>query len=172
MEPSLLMLRGTFEMTDDEVNAAMRVAAADPSAPGHHAAGCIMKHGHFKVLYEKDPQDVKVNADPGAAIARAAEKEFGTNAVRYSKPKLKDVATDFPVRGRSGRIQPAISASETLSTLHPTSLDYVFIVPGLEAKAKTWLEQNRGNILAAAGKQEDEENDTRPKSSTADTAQS
>lgn len=160
-------VEGHLRMTDDEVNAAMRVAASDSSAPGHHPASCIMRHRHFKVLYEKDARDVKLNSNPGAAIAKAAESEFGAAVVRYSRPKLKDVATDFPVRSRSGHIQPAISASETLSTLHPTSMDYVFIDPALETKAKVWLEQNRNSILAAAAEQEDEENDTRSKSGPA-----
>jgi hypothetical protein len=149
-------LEGHLRMTDDEVNAAMRTAASDATLPGHRPAHCIMRHGHYKVLYERDPQDAKVNSEPGAAIARAAEREFGADAIRYSKPKVKDVATDFPVRGRDGRIQPAISASETLSKLQPTAMEYVFIDPPLKSKAKAWLDKNRDNILATAGEQEDE----------------
>jgi hypothetical protein len=163
-----LLSEGTFPIdiedhlktTDDEVNAAMRIAASDPKAPGHHAAHCIMRHCHYKVLYERDPQDAKVNSQPGAAIASAAEIEFGKDAVRYNKPKIKDVATDFPVCGRDGRIQPAISASETLSKLQPTAMEFVFIDPQLKDKAKTWLDKNRNNILAAAGEQEDQDHET------------
>ncbi|MGA7217370.1 MAG: HD domain-containing protein [Candidatus Sulfotelmatobacter sp.] len=170
-----LLQEGTFpvdteshlKITDDEVNAAMRVAALDPDCPGHMPARCIMKHCHFKVLYERDPQDAKVNSEPGLAIAKAAEREFGSKVIRYSKPKVKNVATDFPVRGRDGRIQAGISASETLSKLQPTAMEYVFIDPELKAKAKAWLEVNRDNILAAAGKQEDEEHEAQPTSSTA-----
>ena len=120
-------LEGHLRLTDDEVNAAIRVAGSDPRLPGHLPARCIMRHCHFKVLYERDSQDAKLNSEPGLAISRAAELEFGANAVRYSKPKVKDVATDFPVRGRDRRIQPAISASETLSKLQPTAMEYVFI---------------------------------------------
>jgi uncharacterized protein len=165
-------LEGHLRMTDDEINAAMRVAASDSRHPGHIPARCIMRHCHFKVLYERDPQDAKVNSEPGAAIARAAEREFGTDAVRYSKPKVKDVETDFPVRGRDGRIRPAISASETLSKLQPTAMEYVFIDPQLEDRGKAWLDQNRDDILAAAGEQEDEEHETQPKSSPAHTVES
>jgi hypothetical protein len=165
-------VEGHLRMTDDEVNAAMRLAASDPKAAGHVPAGCIMGHRHYKVLYEKDAQDVKVNSEPGAAIARAAENEFGSNAVRYSKPKLKDVATDFPVRSRNGRIQPAILASETLSKLQPTSLDYIFIDPGVEPKAKSWLDQNRRRILETAGEEEDEFDDARTANSVTDATKS
>ena len=114
-----------------------------------------MRHRHFKVLYERDPQDAKVHSNPGAAIARAAEIEFGVDAVRYSKPKVKNVAGDFPVRERDGRIQPAISVSETLSKLQPTAMEFVFIDPKLEAKALDWKKNNRAKILAAAGEEED-----------------
>ncbi len=51
-------------MTDDEVNAAMRVAAMDKSKRGHDAARCIMTHRHYKVLYERNPQDIKLNLIP------------------------------------------------------------------------------------------------------------
>jgi len=152
-------IEGHLKTTDDEINAAMRIAASDAKAPGHHAAHCIMRHCHYKVLYERDPQDAKLNSEPGAAIARAAEIEFGKDPVRYSKPKVKDVATDFPVRGRDGRILAAISASETLSKLQPTAMEYVFIDPQLKDKAKTWLGKNRDKILAAAGEQEDQDHE-------------
>jgi len=145
----------------DEV---MRLAAANPKLSGHHAADCIMRHRHFKVLYERDPQDAKVNSNPGAAIAKAAELEFGPDAIRYSKPKVKDVAGDFPVRERDGRIRPAISVSETLSKLQPTAMEYVFVAPKLEAKAEDWKEQNREKILATAREEEDE-HETQPESS-------
>lgn len=128
-------VEGHLRMTDDEVNAAMRTAASDPKLAGHRPAYCIMRHGHYKVLYQRDPQDAKVNSEPGAAIAKAVGREFGAEFIRYSKPKVKDVSTDFPVRGRDNRIQPAISASETLSKLQPTAMEYVFIEPQLKDKS-------------------------------------
>ncbi|MBZ5721001.1 MAG: HD domain-containing protein [Acidobacteriia bacterium] len=158
-------VEGHLRITDDEVNAAMRLAASAPNLRGHRPASCIMRHSHFKVLYEKNPQDAKVHSDPGAAIANAAEIEFGTEAIRYSKPRVKNVAPDFPVRGRDGRIQPAISASETLSKLQPTSQEYVFVDPQLRAKAKSWLNNNQDTILAKAQReeQEDEKHEADPK---------
>jgi hypothetical protein len=106
-----LFREGTFStgiedhlrMTDDEVNAAMRAASLDTKAPGHQPASCIMGHSHYKVLYQRNPQHVKVNSEPGKAIAEAAEKEFGPSAVRYNKPKVKGVTTDFPVCDRDGK---------------------------------------------------------------------
>jgi hypothetical protein len=65
------------------------------------------------------------------------------------------VAGDFPVRERDGRIQPAISVSETLSKLQPTAMEFVFIDPKLEVKALDWKQKNRARILEAAGEEED-----------------
>jgi HD superfamily phosphohydrolase len=143
-------VEGHLRMTDDEVNAALREAALEATHRGHQSASCIMRHKHFKVLYEKNPQDAKVHSSPGEAIAKAAQLEFGAEAIRYSKPKVKNVAPDFPVRERDERIQPGISASDILSRLQPTSMEYVFIDPRLAVQAAQWLESNRDSVLIAA----------------------
>lgn len=161
-----------LKMTDDEVNAAMRLAASDPSRAGHDSARRIMTHSHFRVLYERNPQDAKVNSDPGGAIARAAVHEFGADSIRYSQPKLKNVAADYPVLTRDGRIEPAISISEMLSNLKPTSTDCVFVKPDLEDRAAIWLSNNRVGILTAAQAQEDEDHETKPKSGSIDATRS
>lgn len=172
-----LLSEGTFsidperhlQITDDEVNAAMRVAAATPSRAGHDAARRILTHSHFKVLYERNPQDAKVNFDPGRAIAEAAQLEFGSGFIRYSKPRLTSGVPDFPVSTRDQRIEAAISVSEMLSKLQPTSIDYVFIHPDLRDKAKVWLDRNRDKVLTAAQGQEDEQHERQPKNSAVDT---
>ncbi len=145
-----------LRMTDNEVNAAIRVAAFDKSSVGHATAQRILSHQHFKVLYERNPQDIKLNSEPGAAIRDAAMKEFGPEAIRYSKPKLKTVGSDFPVRARDGRIEPAISVSDALSKLKPSILEYVYVDPDLEPKAAKWLKAERDKILTKTGKKEDE----------------
>jgi len=146
---SLIKEQGTFptnleehlKMTDDEVNAGIRQAANDPSIPGHIPAQCIMRHRHFKVLYERIPQDVRVHSTPGEVIARAAVKEFGAQAIRYSQPKIKQVGNIFPVCGRDGRIEPAIAVSEVLTNLRPTSMEFVFVDPELQVKSKIGSER-------------------------------
>lgn len=146
---------GHLRMTDDEVNAAIRIAGFTKSNPGHDPARRILTHQHYKVLYERNPQDIKVNSDPGAAIRDAAIGEFGREAIRY-KPKPTGVGLDFPVRTRDGRIDPAISVSDTLSTLRPSAIDYVYVNPELESVATAWLQKNRQEILSKKGKEEDE----------------
>lgn len=149
-------VNGHLRMTDNEVNAAMRLAALDKARPGHDPARRILGHQHYKILYERNPQDIKVNSDPGAAIKEAAVAEFGAEAVRYSKPKAKGVGLDFPVRTRDGRIQPAISVSEALSTLRPSAIDYVYVDPEFESRAADWLKRARDQILSRMGREEDQ----------------
>jgi HD superfamily phosphohydrolase len=150
-------VEGHLRLTDNEVNAAIRVAASDSKKPGHDPAKRILEHNHFRVLYERNPQDVKVHFDPGAAIADAAIHEFGAANVRTSKPRLKNVSADFPVRTRDERIEPAISMSDVLKTLRPTSIDYVYIEPLLLPKAVEWLDDKRSAVLKAAASKEEED---------------
>lgn len=148
-------VEGHLGMTDNEVNAALRLAVGNKSKAGHGPAKRILEHNHFRVLYERNPQDVKVHSDPGLVIAKAAKTEFGPDAVRTSRPRLKNVAADFPVRTRDGRVEPAISISRVLAGLKPASIDYVYVDPDLEDKAAKWLEGKRHGILQAAASKEE-----------------
>jgi HD superfamily phosphohydrolase len=150
-------VEGHLNSTDNEVNAAMRIAARDPGKPGHDSAKRILEHNHFRVLYERNPQDVKVHSDPGAVIASAAIRKFGAANVRTSKPLLKNVASDYPVRTRDERIEPAISVSAVLRMLKPTSIDYIYIEPQLLSAATKWLEDQRNIVLESAAPHEEED---------------
>jgi HD superfamily phosphohydrolase len=145
-----------LQVTDNEVNSALLVASRDPRAPGHEAARRIIARKHFRVLYERNPTDVMLHSNPGEVIANAAIKKFGEKSIRYSKPKIKDIAGDFPVKTRDGRITPAISVSEVLAKLKPVAIDYVFIDPESLQSAKQWLVNGRQGILEAAAKEEQE----------------
>ncbi len=146
-----------LRLTDCEVIAAIQTAANDAGKPGHDAARRISEHKHFKVLYERNPQDARIYSNPGAAIEAAAARKFKTENVRSSKPTHKDVANDFPVRTRDGRIEPAISMSNVLQSLKPTAIDYVYVEPMLLERARKWLESSRKTILNKAAKKEESE---------------
>jgi len=142
--------------TDNEVNVAMRTAAFDSRKPGHHAARAILAHQHFKVLYERNPQDIKLNSEPGATIRDAAISKFGADAISYSNPKLKSVGADFPVQMRDDRVLAAIAVSDTLSLLKPRAIEYVYVKPERYDEAIKWLQENKEEILSTKGKAEDE----------------
>jgi uncharacterized protein len=149
-----------LRMTDNEVNVALAKAASDASKAGHDPARRILQHKHFKVLYERTPQDAAKNPDPAFTIYKAVRDQFGEDATRYQKPTLKVVELDFPVRMRDGRIELALSVSEAISKLKPTSIDYVFVAPESEEKARKWLKQNQERTLATGDEEDDEENPT------------
>jgi len=150
-------VEGHLQITDNEVNVALSSAARNPSAKGHEAAIRIIERKHFRVLYERNPTDLALHSSPGEVIAIAAKSKFGETSIRYSKPKIKDIAADFPVRTRDGRVVPAIAISEVLTSLKPMAIDYVFIAPDRLKDATEWLLKERQKILETASKLEKED---------------
>jgi hypothetical protein len=48
---------------------------------------------------------------------------------------------------RDGSVFPSTAVSGTLAKLPVLSIDYVFIEPSLEARAKEWLKVNKSAII-------------------------
>ena len=69
-------LNAFLNLTDDEVFVELRKAAADHSHPGHDSADRIMNRKHFRVLYERNPNDAEKNPEAGAAVFKAACQQF------------------------------------------------------------------------------------------------
>ena len=77
---------GHLAWTDNEVTSAMRKAAFDAGAPGHIPAKRIICREHFKVIYEFNHEDAKINPQAGHLICEAAKNKFGaSNVIRYAK---------------------------------------------------------------------------------------
>ncbi len=137
-------------MTDNKVNSRILAAARDASRAGHAAARRIANHDHFKVLYQRHPEDVKVNPEAGQAIFRGAKKDaFGEENVRYDKYTQKREASVFPVLLRDGRIASAEKLSEVLQHLPVVAVDCVFLKADLLQDATHWLTANRDPLIQA-----------------------
>lgn len=136
-----------LQMTDNEVTAALTDIARNVAHPGHDAARRIMLRDHFRVFYERDPNDVAQNPEAGRAVFEAAQKEFGINNVRHDKRIEPGGLPDFPVQTRDGRIVSSISISETLRTLPVVAIDYVFITIEKREEAAQWFRNNRMAII-------------------------
>jgi HD superfamily phosphohydrolase len=136
-----------LSVTDNEVTAAMLKAAYDLKATGHDAARRIIRREHFRLLYQRHPEDVKVNLEAGQAIFEAAEKQFGGANVRHDRYPPKGGTSNFPVLMLDGSILPSITISDTLAKLPVLSIDYVFIEPKLAERAKAWLSSNKSAII-------------------------
>jgi len=142
-------LESHLKMTDNEVNGRILSAASDSSRNGHDAARRIVKHDHFKVLYQRHPDDVRINPDSGKAIYEAAQAKFGVENVRCDDYSQKREPTLFPVLLKDGRITSADKLSEVLQHLPVVAVDFVFIRPDLVKDATNWLQANRHQLIQA-----------------------
>lgn len=136
-----------IRQTDDSVNCAILEAAKDPKANGHDAARRIAEHDHFKVLYQRHPDDVQINPEAGKAVAKAAEEKFGADNVRQDAYNQKRQSSLFPVLCKDGRIVDSGKLSHVLASLPVVDIDYVFIRPDLLTEAEKWLKDNLQSIL-------------------------
>jgi hypothetical protein len=99
------------------------------------------------MLYERHPGDVKINPEAGQAVASSLAGEFGPSNVRHDRYPPKGESPHFPVLMRDGSVFPSTAVSGTLARLPVLSIDYVFIEPGLETRAKEWLKVNKNAII-------------------------
>ncbi len=136
-----------LELTDNEVMAAILETARKPEMPGHDHARRIAERDHFKLLYSRNPQDIATNPDATRKVYEAACREFGEDEVRCDIIPARSKGYDFPVLTHDDRIESSISLSDSLERVPPASAEYVFVEAKLREKAKTWLEQNRENVI-------------------------
>ena len=70
-------------MTDNNVIVALLEASRDHGKKGHDSARRIVCRKHFKVLYQRHPEDMKQNPEAGEAVFKAAQNEFDERNVMY-----------------------------------------------------------------------------------------
>ena len=137
-----------LNLTDNEVLVELRKAADDSTHRGHDPAFRIVQRKHFKVLYERNPDDAARNPECGKAVYNAACDKFGNNIVRHDRYTQKGSAVVFPVKNKDGRIVSSYAASDVLQKVPLVNIDYVFIAPERLAEAEGWLKQERETIIA------------------------
>jgi HD superfamily phosphohydrolase len=147
-------LEDHLNLTDNEVMTAVLAAARDRQEPGHDPADRIVHRGHYKRLYQRNPNDVALNPEAAKAIYKAACAEYDGTNVQYDCYKEEGRSLDFPVLTHDGRIVSCLALSDTLNRVPIVAVDYVFINPDLLAEAERWLKQNLTAIIAP--KAEDE----------------
>jgi hypothetical protein len=134
-------------LTDNEVTAALLSAAFDESKPGHQHARRIIRREHFKVLYSRNPADVRINPEAGAAVFGAAGGEFGAENFRRDRYQQRSGPPDFPVRLRDGQTVSSLALSETLNNLPVVSVDYVFAERMCLDRASKWRDANKEKLI-------------------------
>ena len=136
-----------LSMTDTEVIQTMTKAAKSTTEAGHEPARRITERDHFKLIWERNPQDIATNPSAGELIFKATKGKYGAKAVRRKDYASPGTGIDFPVLQRDGRVGSAHALSAVLPVLPQLVYDYVFIHPDLRERAEQWLEENRPRIL-------------------------
>jgi len=134
-------------ITDNEVTSAFLSAAIDKNSNGHLHAERIVKRKHFKLIYERNPNDIEVNPEAGKAVYKALCEHFDAEYFRHDKYFQKGEALDFPVRMRDDQIVPSLAISATLKAVPIVAMDYVFANRDILNKATKWLRENHDDII-------------------------
>ncbi len=89
-----------LRLSDNEVMAAITEAATDRKRAGHDPARRIVERGHFRVFYERTPEDVEIYPEAASAIYEAAKEVFGEDDVRYAPGRKSAGKVEFPLEER------------------------------------------------------------------------
>jgi uncharacterized protein len=89
-----------LKLTDNEVTAAIALAARDISKPGHDAARRIATRDHFRLVYERNPDDLKHNHKAGQAVYVFLRDKIGEKLVRpeYQRRQRRRHCQSFLLR--------------------------------------------------------------------------
>jgi len=136
-----------LKMTDNEILVNLLKSAVDKKCPGHDSARRIIQREHFKRLYQRNPEDQKVEPFASQAIFEAVSKKFGKDSVRLDIYQKESTPPPFPLKMFDGRIVWANDESGVLDKIPPAVADYVFIDPVYIEKASKWLDENRSEII-------------------------
>jgi HD superfamily phosphohydrolase len=135
-------------MNDNDVMANIFHASRTPSHAAHVSARMIVNREHFRLLYQRNPEDVAVNQQAGKLIADSATGQFGENSVRYYTKREADRSIDYPVWSTDRRIASSLAHSDILNQVPILAVEYVFIAPEKRKEAEHWLAENRKTIIA------------------------
>lgn len=134
-------------MTDNEVTAAIASAARTPGTAGSDPAKRIAQRQHFRLVYEQNPDDAKVNNQPAAAVYRALCEIFDPRSLRLDSKPAKPGSLDFPVRMHDGRIVSSLAISKIIRTLPAAVVDFVFAAPEIAGEAREFVQNHRASII-------------------------
>ena len=137
-----------LKLTDNQILSQIQLAAENSEAIGHDPARRILNREHFKVLYDYNPGDIKLNSDCGNLIFAAAVDKFGAASIRRYQGKISGQEINFPIRQKNGTTASALSVSSVLTKLPSEIIDIIFVVPEKRDSAIKWLNQNKQQILS------------------------
>lgn len=114
---------------------------------GHDHARRIIRREHFKIVYERNPIDVRVNPEAGKAVFDALTSQFGSENFRHDRYQQGGGPPDFPVRMRDGQAVSSLEISTTLNRVPVVSIDYVFANRSVAEVAGAWLKGHKSEVI-------------------------
>ncbi len=150
-------IKDILDVTDNNIIVGIVKASEDEQSIGYRHAKRIAERKHFKVLYQRNPEDYSIQPDASRAIYEAACRKFGKEYLRHDTYEKRDSnQSNFLVKNPDGRITWAGSQSTVINTIPPTIADFVFIDPIYIEEARKWLQEHRRDILSTHKVQEEE----------------
>ena len=134
-------------LTDNEVTAGLALAARMPNARGHDSARRIIQREHFKLVYQQNPDDAKVNDKPATAVYNALSRKFAKAQLRLDARPAKPGSLDFPVRMHDGRIVSSLAVSKIIQSMPSAVVDLVFAEQKTVKQAQEFIRDNRSSIM-------------------------
>lgn len=138
---------GHLNITDCEMMAELFEASRNRDHKGHENARIIINREHFKLLYERDPDDLKINADAAEIIYQQLCKEYGEKNVHYDSYRQKGEGYDFPVLRDDNHIVSSLAVSDVLSRMPLIAIDYIYVARKYITNANDWLNKNKRDLL-------------------------
>lgn len=134
-------------MTDNEVNAAMMRAAYDPSLPGHRHARAVFSRDHFRLIYERNPRDIRINPKATEAVSEFLLDKFGKDSIHWYINSETNKRIDFPVRRSDGSIISSLDESTVLSNIPVVMTEFVFVSNEKRGEAESCVKNEIASII-------------------------
>ncbi len=139
-----------LSITDNEVLAGIMEALRNKVSATKWAE-IIVDRGHYRVLYERDPDVVKINPDAVEQIFKEISGKFGKENVRMDKYYEEGGIQEFPVLTQDSRVMPSSLLSSIIPNLPLVAVEYVFVAQEVLGEAGKWLEENKETIISLKG---------------------
>lgn len=137
-----------LNITDAEVLVAIRAAFKSRTSPLYVLARRILCREHFRRFYVAAPHDKDGGKlQPGKAIARAAEEQFGFELIRYDHISPRTAAPIFPVLKFDGTIDSSLQSSQVLANLPVIGVDSVYCDKTMQTEAIKWSKASKNRLL-------------------------
>ncbi len=132
--------RRLMDLTDHEVLAAMRKAAASPGDERHELVSRVLARKHFRTVYEFVSTHKRKRPTILEDVLKATSAEFGSENVRTDKYGPKSETNDFLVKTEDGAVESSLQVSGVIANVPAVEIGLIFAKAEIAEKAKPWVD--------------------------------